>query len=222
MSLELRRFRDTKFSVDSKGRLKNTETGNYIQPARAGRHLVYNQLGGLGVKTLMSEVWKNHFFTANKAWLAETVQFVAVKEVEKKKALKESIEKRKHSLEWVIIEKCPTYEMSERGTIRRIGEPATERGPQINQKGYAYFHVKANRKRIFIAQSKAYLKAFGKDLPGTVQIGYINPNEFNFKCPYERGIIETGYGNGKPDAQFSPLDWYHQELPEAVMIQQEK
>ena len=121
-------------------------------------------------------------------------------------------------IEWRVIAKCSTYEISESGDIRKAGVPSTARTPYLNQKGYAYFQVRVKGKRVFVSQRSAYEAAFGRHLPGHAQVNYINPNEYNFECPYKRGIIETGYGNGKPDARYSPLDWYHQELPEAVIF----
>ncbi|WP_421901268.1 hypothetical protein [Maridesulfovibrio sp.] len=203
-----------------------------MMPTTTKGRYYYSFSYGSSVKTLMNKVWPEAEIDFDQHWWLATREYAAIKkaqrtaEIEQRKASRLELERSGYwgavvppppEAEWRTHPEFPKVELSDCGLLRKKTDKATAYRPTLSQKGNPIFYegITGGRK---MALFKAYREVFHKNLPDYIPSEERGQTEFMFSCPYERGMVQTLYGSGRPDARFSPLDWFHEQLPEAVKM----
>ncbi|WP_321404557.1 hypothetical protein [Maridesulfovibrio sp.] len=230
--LESRPVPGADFNIDSLGRLKNIKTGNYMMPSVVKGKYYYSPSSGSSVKAMMGKIWPEAELSFDRHWWLATREYAAIKKAQKKAKVNQKknnrleLEKAGYwgaevepppEAEWRTHPKFPKVELSDCGLLRKKVDKGKAYRPTLSQKGNPVFSegITGGRK---MALFKAYREVFHKNLPEYIPADHRGAEEFMLSCPYARDMIQTLYGSGKPDAQFSPLDWFHDQLPEAVIM----
>lgn len=233
--LETREVRSSGFAIDCKGRLKNIHTGNYWLPTMVKGNPYYSTVSGAAVRNLVKEAWEIVDFITDSDWYLAVKEFVMLRKAIRKAQSKTKKQKRLElaekgywgaeieappDLEWKTHIRYPKVEISETGLLRQKNNRKKAFRPAL-QNLHPIFRNRTTQGYGQLNLTKVYRELYRKPLPDFEDVSApedaIIP-EFNFECPYKRDMIQTLYGSGKPDAQFSPLDWQHDQLPEAVMM----
>ena len=228
--LESRPIPGSNYAIDSLGRLQNQNTGSYISPCKSGPYYYYPTPKGR-VATLMQEIWPEVAFTEDERWALATKEHLGLNKIitkAREDTARQELAKSDYwgkttlappGLTWKTHSRYPKVEFSETGLLRKKSDLDTAHTPHLSNNFCPIFRKSESGYVQMISLRKVYKELFHKEWSIDRKSTLPMDHEHCFDaCPYAQGQIETLYGSGKPDAQFSPLDWYHDQLPEAVMM----
>lgn len=209
---DFRPIRDTGFSINPQGIVRNDKLGTFLQPQRAktvSPIYLYSIKGKKSdVNKIMNEVFSFGVSESPNKWFEKTLILIQ-SEGQKK---------------WHKVPGRPLY-ITETCDLLIEGGSKIYRPTLPPKGGYYIYRLYIDKRQNCLSVRALYNAVFNKDphpdfckryamtkAPAPKVEAKINMGE----CPYGSGKIQPLYG--EMDARFSPLDWFHSTLPEAVIV----